>query len=232
MAILILWDIDGTLLHGGRVVADAFDQALREIYELQELQGALATTEHGGKTDPQIALEVLQLHNIAEAAALERIERFHGHYLGLVTAAYEQLKEGVRVLPGVEVALQALAEAGAIQSTLTGNLRGTAELKLRATGLLPYFDLRVGAFGSDHRNRDELVAVARQRALAHYGTPDDIVVVGDTPRDIACGKAGGARTVAVATGNWSRDDLARHEPDALLDDLQRSDQALAAILNR
>jgi phosphoglycolate phosphatase-like HAD superfamily hydrolase len=228
MPLLILWDIDGTLLWGGRVVTKAFNQALCEIYELE---GAPATIEYGGKTDSQIAIEVLQLHDIAEVAALERLERFHGHYLGLVTAAYQQLVEGVRVLPGVEATLQALAEAGAIQSTLTGNLRGTAELKLRAAGLLAYFDLRVGAFGSDHRDRDELVAVARQRALAHYGMLDGIVVVGDTPRDIACGKAGRARTVAVATGNWSREDLARQAPDALLDDLQVVDAAIAAILD-
>lgn len=229
MPVLVLWDIDGTLLNDNRVTMTAFNRALQEIYELQE---APARIEYGGKTDSQIVLEVLGLHDIAEAAALDRLERFHERYVDYVRHEFDQLSAGIQVLPGVHEVIDALADAGALQSVLTGNLRLTAELKLRAAGLLERLNLNVGAFGSDHRDRNELVAVARGRAAACCGTIGDVVVVGDTPRDIACGRAGGARTIAVATGNWSIDELRNHQPDAVLPDLSDVAAAVAAILNR
>ena len=227
MRTLVLWDIDGTLLKGSHVATAAFNHALREVYELQTDPVRI---EYGGKTDSQIALEVLGLHEIAEAAALDRLERFHARYVALVQDAYDELCASVRVLPGVHQVIDALHAAGAIQSLLTGNLKPTAELKLRAAGLYDKLDLNAGAFGSDHRNRDELVPVARAKAAARYGRPDQVVVVGDTPRDIACGKAGGARTVAVASGNWSAEELRQHSPDAILADLSNVEAAVAAIL--
>ena len=128
--------------------------------------------------------------------------------------------------------IEAVAAAGAIQSVLTGNLRATAELKLQAAGLLEQLLLSIGAFGSDHRDRDELVPIAVAKATTRFGAIRDVVVVGDTPRDIACGKAGGARTVAVATGNWRLDELARYAPDAKLTDLSDVQASVAAILRQ
>jgi phosphoglycolate phosphatase len=229
MSTLVLWDIDGTLLKSGGLTTAAFNRALREIYELG---GDPAKIDYGGKTDPQIALEVLLLHEIAESDALDRLERFHTRYVDLVHAEFEQLCRTVRVLPGADEVIAALAASDVLQSTLTGNLRPTAELKLRAAGLREQLDLEIGAFGSDHRNRDELVAIARERAAARYGKVHDVVVVGDTPRDIACGKAGGARTVAVATGNWSYGQLVEHTPDVVLENLADVPKTVAAILNR
>src|ERR687885_1517391 len=229
MPALVLWDIDGTLLKGNHVAMTAFNRALQEIYELQE---APARIEYGGKTDSQIVLEVLGLHDIAEAAALDRLERFHERYVDYVRHEFDHLSAGIQVLPGVHAVVDALAEAGAMQSVLTGNLRPTAELKLHAAGLSERLDLNVGAFGSDHRNRNELVAVARARAATCCGVIGDVVVVGDTPRDIACGRAGGARTIAVATGNWSVDELRHHQPDVVLPDLSDVAASVAAILNR
>ena len=229
MRTLVLWDIDGTLLIGGRAAMLAFNRALVDIYELE---GEPARIEYGGKTDSQIALEVLALHDVGETSALERMARFHGHYAGLLEEAYDELCAGVRVLPGVHVVLDALDAAGAIQSLLTGNLRVTAELKLRAAGLAERFAFDVGAFGSDHRDRDQLVPIAHAKSAARFGLLDMVVVVGDTPRDIACGKAGGARTVAVATGNWDAATLRRHEPDAVLEDLADAETAVRAILRR
>lgn len=228
MPTLVLWDIDGTLLKGSRVATAAFERALREVYEIE---GALARVEYGGKTDSQIALEVVALHQIAEPEALERLERFHHRYIGMVREQIDELRATVQALPGVHELVDALDAAGARQSLLTGNLRPTAELKLQAAGLHELFDFEIGAYGSDHRSRDELVPIARRRARARFGRVDRVVVVGDTPRDIACGKAGGARTVAVATGNWSMEELARHAPDALLPDLSDTNVALAAIVD-
>lgn len=227
MRTLVLWDIDGTLLIGGAVALRSFNRALVEIYELDT---APARIEYGGKTDTQIALEVLALHNIEETPALERLARFHEHYAMLVEDAYEDLRAGLQVLPGVHAILDALDEAGAIQSLLTGNLRPTAELKLRAAGLAERFDFDVGAFGSDHRNRDELVPIARAKSTARFGRIDDVVVIGDTPRDIACGKAGGARVVAVATGHWDAETLRQHAPDIVLQNLANTEAAIRAII--
>lgn len=229
MPTLVLWDIDGTLIKGGPDAMSAFKQALREVYELS---GELKKIDYGGKADPQIVLETLALYAIEEAAALDRMQHFHSRYVDLVRADFARPEATLHVLPGATEVIAALADAGAAQSTLTGNLRDTAELKLRAAGLLEHIDLESGAFGSDHCNRNELVSIARTRATARHGPLEQVVVVGDTPRDIDCGRAGGARTVGVATGSWSYDDLLQHAPDALLIDLQDVDAALAAILQR
>lgn len=115
---------------------------------------------------------------------------------------------------------------------LTGNLQPVAALKLRALKLEGYFDLTLGAYGSDHFDRTRLVPIAEQKANARYpSSVGPVVVIGDTPRDIACGRAGGARTVAVATGNYGVAELALHAPDALLTDLSDTPTALRAILN-
>ena len=227
MRTLVLWDIDGTLITGSAASSVAFNRALREIYELE---GEPRRIDYGGKTDSQIALEVLALHNIEEVAALDRMDHFHQHYAMLVEHAYDELSASVRVLPGVHAVLDALDAAGAIQSLLTGNLRATAELKLRAAGLAERFNFDVGAFGSDHRNRDELVPIARAKITLQSGPIGPAVVIGDTPRDIACGKAGGARTVAVATGHWDADALRQHEPDVVLESLADTAAAVRAIL--
>ena len=229
MAILVLWDIDGTLIKGSHAAMIAFNRALREVYELTEEP---ARIEYGGKTDPQIVLEVLERHNVVEADALDRLSSFHDRYVNLVEDAFHELQAGVEALPGVHALIDALAANGAIQSLLTGNLQPTAELKLRAAGLADRLLIRIGAFGSDHRNRDELVPIAVAKAQARFGALDGVVVIGDTPRDIACGKAGGARTIAVATGSWSLEQLIRHEPDAALSSLGDTGAALAAIFNR
>src|SRR5918911_2800734 len=98
MPALVLWGIDGTLLKGNHVAMTAFNRALQEIYELQE---APARIDYGGKTDSQIALEVLGLHDVAEAAALDRLERFHERYIESVHGEFDQLKAGLTILPGV-----------------------------------------------------------------------------------------------------------------------------------
>jgi phosphoglycolate phosphatase-like HAD superfamily hydrolase len=138
------------------------------------------------------------------------------------------------VLPGVERALAALAlQPGVAQSLLTGNLEANAVLKLATFGLDRYVDLAIGAYGSDHRDRTQLVEVARAKAKARLGVevdPTAVVVIGDTPLDVAAGRAGGARTVAVATGHYDVEALRATDPDAVLADLSDTDAVLQAIL--
>ncbi len=224
---LVLWDIDGTLIRGSRAALAAFNTALRAVYELHEPPRAI---RYGGKTDPEIALEVLALHGIGEDAALAALPTFAARYVALAETALPQLAQEIEVLPGVGAALAALAAMGAAQTLLTGNLEATARLKLRAAGLEDHFAWRWGAFGSDDRVRDRLVAVAEHKARAAGLRFDQTVVIGDTPRDVQCARAGGARAVAVATGQCSLAELADCQPDALLADLSDLAAVRLAVL--
>jgi phosphoglycolate phosphatase-like HAD superfamily hydrolase len=227
----VLWDVDGTLMTSTGVLREARDRALASVYRIEgEIQRA---TFAGGMTDPQLALAILALHGWEEAAALEHLDAYRDAYLAGLEAAKERLATDLTVLPGVREVMDALAACGATQSLLTGNYEASARLKVGAVGLDQHLDLNVGAFGSDNRDRLCLVPVALEKAhrRGHSSlTPADIVIVGDSPRDIACARAGGARAVAVATGPHSVDELAEHQPDALLPSLSDTQAALTAIL--
>ena len=136
-----------------------------------------------------------------------------------------------RLLPGIVPLLEALhAQPGVLLGLLTGNLERGAELKLRHYGVWDYF--RFGAYADDHHDRNELGPFAARRALDHHGapiSPERIWVLGDTPHDIACGRAIGARTVGVATGGATRAQLAEHRPDFLFDDFSDLAAVLAAF---
>jgi phosphoglycolate phosphatase len=130
--------------------------------------------------------------------------------------------------------LEALAARDDVRlAVLTGNLEPIARLKLLCAGLDRFIAFELGAFGSDHADRTCLVPIVRDRVRDRLGQDmarADVVVVGDTPRDIACARAGGARVVAVATGGFSRADLEAHHPDAVLDDLSDTDAVIACLL--
>jgi phosphoglycolate phosphatase len=125
------------------------------------------------------------------------------------------------LLPGVLELLEKLkSRPHLVLALLTGNVSRGAQLKLEHYGVWHFFEF--GAFADDHHDRNRLGTVARARAKEKHGrrfSSSEIDVIGDTPRDIACGKAFGARTIAVATGTWSRDQLAKYRPDFLIDDL-------------
>jgi phosphoglycolate phosphatase-like HAD superfamily hydrolase len=230
---VVLWDIDGTLVRSRekRVAVNAFLRALQMTAELPDHMPY--PKDSGGKTDEQIALEVLLSSDVAEETALSLLPSFRESYLAELERDRELLMADQHVLPGVHEILARLRDLGVRQSLLTGNLEPIARLKLTAAGLADYVDWSIGAFGSDHRDRTCLVPITRQRLLDQYSSApaaQDIVVLGDTPRDIACARAGGARAIAVATGHVSRADLAAHAPDALFDDLQDTDTVLTAVL--
>ena len=135
------------------------------------------------------------------------------------------------VLPGVRQLLEKFApRPGTALGLLTGNLKRGAQLKLAYYQLWQFFDF--GAFADDHHDRNELGAFALERAEQETGmrfSPDQVDVIGDTGHDIACGKAFGARTIAVATGSWPREKLAAQKPDFLFDDLWNVDDAIATL---
>src|SRR5205814_5019049 len=133
-----------------------------------------------------------------------------------------------RVLPGIQPLLEHLKpQRHIVLALLTGNLQEGARLKLEHYGLWQFFEF--GAFADDHHDRNKLGAFAQARAREKHGDVFDVAqidVIGDTPRDIACGKAIGARTIAIATGTWPREQLSTHRPDFLFDDLSNVDEVI------
>jgi len=223
---LILWDIDSTLLTTSGIAANAMREAMRQLYGASPREDRAI---YAGKTDRQILLETFP--DLTPDAIANEIESFGTLYLGLLHDRRADVQAQGRVLPGAREALRQL-HGRAHQGVLTGNIASVAHFKLEALGLLEFLDLEASAFGSDHHHRPALLPIALERAALRYGRPfhaGNVVVVGDTPNDIACGRAGGARVVAVATGIYTLDELRHHEPDALLPSLDAPD-TLAAIL--
>lgn len=226
---LLLWDIDGTLIRGGRATSEAFHQALRSVYRLE---GEIARIDTSGKTDGQIVVETLAEHGVTAAAAIERLADFRECYFATLLPLRSRLTTELTILPGVAGLLLQLSELGLWQSLLTGNIEPAARLKLGCVGLDHHFDFAVGAFGSDHLDRNRFVQIALDKIRAsreRHLEPQQVIVIGDTPRDIACARAAGAYVIAVATGHYSTDALAEHRPDALLTDLSDRTALLAAL---
>jgi len=214
---LILFDIDGTLLSAGGAPRRAFGRALIEFFGTE---GAAATDGFAGKTDPQILHDLMRAAGFDEAVIDERADDFFAYYLTRLEAELEA-ETRHRLHPGVAELLPALAEDPRVTLGLvTGNVVAGARIKLEHFGLWEHFAL--GAYGSDDRVRNHLVPIAVERAEARTGRRfegDEVVVVGDTPADVACARAAGAMAVAVATGVHSTDDLAGHHADVLLESL-------------
>lgn len=203
---LILFDIDGTLLWTNGAGRRAIQRAL---FDEMGTAGPIEKYRFDGKTDPQIVRELMTLAGHPEAEAEERIAAVCRRYVELLTTELAQPPRNMRLLPGVRELLAALEPhetAGrALVGLLTGNLEGGAALKLGAVGLDPA-RFAIGAYGSDSARRPDLPAIAAERAARRTGkrfAGADIVIIGDTPDDIACGRPIGARVVAVATGHYS-----------------------------
>lgn len=226
---LILFDIDGTLIHSNRAGRAALVYALEEIFGTA---GPVDSYQMAGKTDPHIIAELLQAAGISLAEVEPQLERVYE----LMARRGQTLfwERGIKPCAGVPPLLEALKRRDdVLLGLVTGNARVTAPLKLAAAGLEPALFL-VGAFGSDHRDRNRLPALAMQRAAQRSGVPvngADTVVVGDTPADILSARANSARAVAVATGSHAAATLAQCNPDHLLDNLADTETVLKILLN-
>jgi phosphoglycolate phosphatase-like HAD superfamily hydrolase len=217
--LLVLWDVDGTLVDSAGHGRYAFEDAFRAVLGREP-----ARVEYAGRTDHQIALSMLD----GERAHLPRVLE---ELAGALEARKEALRREGHAYPGVPEVLEALHRRDdVVQSLLTGNIESNAAIKVSAFGLERWLDFEVGAYGSDpHERRSDLVAVARERAAAKYREPAGAVLVGDTPLDVQAAHEAGARAVAVMTGFADRDALARSQPEAVLEDLSDTDAAVAAI---
>jgi phosphoglycolate phosphatase len=211
---LLLFDIDGTLIHSGGAGIHALKSALTERFGITD---DLHDIEIAGMTDSGIVVSILNKHKIL--ATNENVSAFLDSYVHFLSL--ELPRRVGKLLPGVLELLKKLkSRPHLVLALLTGNVSRGAQLKLEHYGVWHFFEF--GAFADDHHDRNRLGTVARARAKEKHGrqfSASEIDVIGDTPRDIACGKAFGARTIAVATGTWSRDRLAKYDPDFLIDDL-------------
>src|SRR5579859_2235798 len=224
---LFLFDIDGTLIKSGTSVHhEAFTRAFQQVYGLPlDLTGI----SPAGRTDRWLLHEALRRQGVSEARIRERLHDAFELMGDWVERYQTDLRE--RVLPGVPQVLESLNAHGQWLGLLTGNVARVARAKIRHAGLERYFD--TGGFGEESEVRADLIPVALQHAGAARGElipPERAVVIGDTPLDIEAGKIAGTRTVAVATGQYSIDDLADWGADVVFPTLADHDAVVDVLL--
>lgn len=227
---LVLWDIDGTLVAAGGVGLEAFEVAFERITG--------RPLEHhvpfAGRTDLEIALDLMSVHGVEDGDAL--VHRFEEELASALAERRERMLERGHAMPGAAAAIERLASVeGVLQSLLTGNVAANAFNKLEPFGLDHHLDFEIGAYGSDHRMRPELVAIARAKAEQKHGVEipfDSIVLVGDTPLDVAAARHAGARAVGVATGPYDEQELRESGAHAVFADLRDTEAVVAAALGR
>ena len=216
MVRLVLFDIDGTLIQSGGAGEKAFARVCHAEFGVPDGTSRL---QFAGRTDPSIVRDFFSQHSI-EASA----ENFHRFFARYVFHLDDQLRQLTgRVLPGVHGWLCELAALPQqpVHGLLTGNIRLGAQIKLLHYGLWDSF--RTGAFGDDHEDRNEIAVIARargRRLLARDLDDSEILVIGDTPRDIECARAISARCLAVATGNYSVEQLKKAGATWAVDNLE------------
>lgn len=223
---LLLFDIDGTLVLTGGAGARAMVRAFEDVYGFFNGLGSLSMA---GRTDAWIVAQMAAAHGVSADA--DRVRRLHDTYLGYLSE--EVLKDGPRksLLPGVRDLLDTLVSRNdAYLALLTGNFRQGARIKLEHFDLWRYFP--AGAFGDEAHDRNGLLWKALADVQAAGGPalrPADVVVIGDTPLDVAVAVAGGARSLGVATGSYGVDELRESGADVALPDLGDMRQVLEAL---
>ena len=227
---LVLFDIDGTLLNSGGLGRASMQRALGLVFG----SPGNPSYRYDGKTDKQIVRDVMRMEGHSDEHIDSRMEKLIELYLDGLRTGAKSGKFNVRPLEGVVELLDALEKRDdVVLGLLTGNVEPGARTKLTAAGINPD-RFRVNAFGSDHEHRPELPAIAQRRASETLGVDiagDRLVVIGDTPADIECGRALGARAIGVASGHYTVDQLKAHNPYAVFPSLKNTQQVLQTILN-
>lgn len=225
---LLLFDIDGTLIRSNGAGRETLAFALAQVFGTS---GPLDTYHMSGKTDPRIILDLMTAVGV-EAPEIEK----HLPYLYQLMAQKGQeifpLRE-MKVCPGVPALLSGLHQNPAVLlGLLTGNAFTTAPMKLRAAGIDPAL-FKVGVYGSDALDRNQLPAIGIKRANLLTGMEFNgynTTIIGDTPADILCARAGKATAVAVASGWHSPATLAKYQPDHLFENLADTETVISTLL--
>jgi phosphoglycolate phosphatase-like HAD superfamily hydrolase len=220
---ILLFDIDGTLIHSGGSGKHAMEVAFEEIYGIHR---GLENVLLAGQTDPKILLDAFQKHNLKWND--EQVESFKKRYFIHLTEDMQRPRPARRLMPGFPHLLEELKKiSGTHIGLLTGNWIRGAEIKLEYFDLWKYFEF--GAFGDDETDRNKLVPHALRRAEEKFGIRpqrDRVYVIGDTPRDIHCARPHGAIAVAVATGEYSLEELRAEKPDFLFAELSEVEKVI------
>jgi phosphoglycolate phosphatase len=212
---LVLFDIDGTLVHTGGAGVKAFSKVFATEFGATD---GFERLKFAGRTDVNLVREFFGFHRIP--ATTENFQRFFDRYVFWLDHILQQ--SHTQTCPGVPGFIEQLRKLPRppLLGLLTGNIRLGAEIKLRHFDLWTTFE--TGAFADDHEQRDQIAAIARERGrriLAEELTDDQVLVIGDTPLDIRCARAIRAKVLAVATGGAKFEELAKHQPDWLARDL-------------
>jgi len=227
---LVLFDIDGTLLNSAGMGRASMQRALGMIFG----SPGNPSYRYDGKTDKQIVRDVMRMEGHSDEQIDSRMDDLIELYLEGLRAGAKSGKFNVRPLDGIPEILDALeARNDVVLGLLTGNVEPGARIKLQAAGIDPE-RFRVNAFGSDHEHRPELPAIAQRRAGEHLGLElagDRLVVIGDTPADIECGRSLGARAIGVASGHYTVEQLRQHNPYAVFPSLANTAEVLDKIVN-
>ena len=224
---LLLFDIDGTLIRSNSAGRAALTTALKTVFGTA---GPIDSYQFGGKTDPRIITDLMLAAGIAQKTIDTKLPAVYD----VMTAQGRETftEKGIVPCPGILALLDALRQRDdVVLGLVTGNIVSTAPLKLKAGGIDPA-QFRVGAYGSDDMDRNHLPKIAMKRASELTGNPFDgnnTVVIGDTPADILCARAGKTTAVAVASGWHAAPTLAKYKPDYLFENLEDT-QAVADIL--
>lgn len=226
--LLVLWDVDGTLINNGGVSKEAYGAAFLTLAGRPTSEPVITD----GQTDPAILRSLLTRNGLKVTPDL--LLRGLAVLPGALAGLSERLAERGHAKPGAREAIDALGkQRGLVQSVLTGNIQPNALIKLRAFGLHHGLDLDIGGYGSDSEVRAELVGAAVRKATAKYGLPFravDTVLIGDTPRDVEAGLLSGAAVVGVATGEYNMEQLAAAGAHVVLAGLTDTAAVVAAVL--
>jgi phosphoglycolate phosphatase-like HAD superfamily hydrolase len=213
--VVVLFDVDETLVHTGGSGARSWKAAFEELYGIPADIGAHTSA---GETDPEVAKATFK-GVLNREPDDDELDRLYAHYL-LYLAADIGTSEGYKVLPGAEQTLLNLGQAGVMLGLVSGAMEGAARTKLIPANLNRFF--MFGAYGSDSPDRAELTGLAIEKAsrLHAHLSPGQVFVVGDTPRDIEATRAAGAISVGVASGHYTTDELSATGPDHVLGSLE------------
>jgi phosphoglycolate phosphatase len=220
MARLVLWDIDGTLVHCGGAGREALELAAARAADLASVPHVVMS----GKTDPQIITEILIAAGISGDEAMRFLPVALVEAETILAASTDRIADEGWAHPGVRTLLSELATVvGVRQTILTGNILPNALCKVRTFGLDTYLDSEVGAYGTDHSERDRLVPVCLDRVRKVRGETygvNEVWVIGDTARDLSCARAAGVRCLLVGTGRGGYPFIRGLGADAAVPDLR------------